>query len=231
MRLKIAAGLLCVALAFASGPDVAVSSYSNSNFALTADPNSPQWKSAPRVFAENDSHGNPVPGHRTEIRSRWTNENLYVLFVCPYQELYVKPNPTVTAETNKLWNWDVAEVFIGYDFQNIQRYKEFEISPQGEWVDLDIDRKQPLPEGGWLWNSGFHSRARIDANAKIWYGEMQIPWSAISPIPPKAGQEFRVNFYRMQGPAPDRKKIVWRPTNADSFHVPEAFGILKLESQ
>jgi len=38
-----------------------------------------------------------------------------------------------------------------------------------------------------------------------------------------------VNFYRMQGPQPDRKKIAWQPTWSESFHVPEAFGILKLE--
>jgi hypothetical protein len=231
MNCKLAAGLLCSALAFAASPPLAVSSYSESNFPLTADPKSPQWKPAPNVFADHDSHGKPVPGHHTEIRSRWTNDNLYVLFVCPYEDLYLKPNPTASAETNKLWNWDVAEIFIGADFQNIQRYKEFEISPQGEWVDLDIDRKQPLPEGGWLWNSGFRSKSRIDRNAKIWYGEMQIPWTSISPTPPKAGQEFRVNFYRMQGPPQDRKKITWQPTNSDSFHVPEAFGVLKLEAE
>ena len=57
---------------------------------------------------------------------------------------------------------------------------------------------------------------------------MQIPWTSISSKPPKAGQEFRVNFYRMQGPLPDRKKITWQATNSDSFHVPEAFGVLKL---
>ena len=180
------------------------------------------------IFAENDSHGKLVPGHRTEIRSRWTKDNLYVLFVCPYQDLYLKPDPTTAVETNHLWNWDVAEIFIGDDLQNIHRYKEFEISPRGEWVDLDVDRKKPLAGGGWLWNSGFRSKTRIDPTAKVWYGEMQIPWIAISSKPPHAGQEFRVNFYRMQGPPPDRKKIAWQPTNSDSFHVPEAFGALKL---
>lgn len=231
MYWKFAVGLLCSVLAFGAGPGVAVSSFSQSDFQLTADPGSGSWKLAPAVFAENDSRGKPVPGHRTEIRSRWTNANLYVLFVCPYQELYLKPNPTTTTETNKLWEWDVAEIFIGDDLQNIQRYKEFEISPQGEWVDLDIDRKHPLPEGGWLWNSAFHSKTRIDRNAKIWYGEMQIPWASISANPTKSGQQFRVNFYRMQGPPPDRRKIAWRATNSDSFHVPESFGILTLEAE
>src|SRR5437764_571135 len=125
MNWKFAVSVLCSVIAFAATPPVAVSSYSASDFPLTADPKSPQWSSAPSVSTETDSHGKPVPGHRTEIRSRWTSTNLYVLFVCPYQELYLKPEPTTATETNKLWNWDVAEIFIGDDFQNIQRYKEF----------------------------------------------------------------------------------------------------------
>ena len=228
-RTLFLSALLAGSLAWAAEPGPARASYASADFPLTADPNSAQWKSAPHIVADGDTFGKPVPGHRTEIRLRWTNLNLYVLYICPYQTLYSKPDPVTAAETNKLWNWDVAELFIGSDLKNIYRYKEFEISPHGEWVDLDIDRKNPLPEGGWLWNSAFQSKARIDEAGKTWYGEMQIPFSAISPKPPKAGQEFRVNFYRMQGPGPDRVKISWQPTKQPGFHVPEAFGILKLE--
>ena len=44
-------------------------------------------------------------------------ENLYLLYVCPYEELYLKPSPVTKVETNELWNWDVAELFIGSRFQ------------------------------------------------------------------------------------------------------------------
>jgi hypothetical protein len=115
-----------------SGPAVATSRYAASDFPLTANPRAPQWKDAPAVFAENGPRGDPVPGHRTEIRSRWTSHNVYFLFVCPYQQLHLKPHPSRTVETNQLWNWDVAEVFVGSDFAHITRYKEFELSPQGE---------------------------------------------------------------------------------------------------
>jgi hypothetical protein len=209
-------------------PDVALSGHADQDFPLTADPQAPQWKDAPAVFAANGPHGEPVPGHRTEIRSRWTEKNLYFLFVCPYEELHLKPNPTRTAETNHLWDWDVAEVFVGTDFQQITRYKEFEVSPQGEWVDLDIDRVNPLPEGGWLWNSGFASKARIDENSKVWYAEMRIPLNSIDHRAPKPGLLMRINFYRCQGRAPKRKFIAWQPTGESNFHVPKAFGLLKL---
>ena len=124
---------------------------------------------------EKDSFGKIVPRYRTEVRTRWTKSNLYFLFVCPYEELHLKPAPNTQKETNELWNWDVAEVFIGSDFANIKRYKEFEISPQGEWVDLDIDLGKPHHEDGWTWNSGFEVKARIDRGTHTWYGAMRIP--------------------------------------------------------
>ncbi len=210
-------------------PGIIISHYSKSDFALTADPNSKDWKGIAGVFAENDARGRPVPGHRTEIRSRWTDRNLYLLYVCPYEELYLNPNPSTTTETNKLWERDVAEAFIGSDFQNIRQYKEFQVSPQGEWVDLDIDRDNPKPEGGWRWNSGFQVKARIDPKTRIWYGEMRIPIEAIDKRPPRDGLEMRINLYRCQGPPPNRKLIAWQPTHQRTFHVPEAFGRLLLK--
>jgi len=193
-----------------------------------ADPASAFWRGAPAIFLTNDSRGNPVPGYRSEVRSRWTQQNLYFLFICPYEQLNLKPDPTTSAETNHLWNWDVAEVFIGSDFHNIHQYREFEISPQGEWVDLDIDLDTPRPEGGWKWNSGFRVAARIDRAAKVWYGVMQIPYSSVDPRPAARGNTLRINFYRAQGPRADRKMLSWQPTGKSTFHVPEAFGTLKL---
>jgi hypothetical protein len=55
------------------------------------------------------------------VRSRWTKNNLYLLFVCKYEELHLKTEPATDRETNALWNWDVAEAFIGSDFANIRR--------------------------------------------------------------------------------------------------------------
>ena len=132
-------------------------------------------------------------------------------------------------ETNYLWNWDVAEVFVGTDFKNIRRYKEFEISPQAEWVDLDIDRdKANFAEAGWKWSSGFEANARIDRKNKTWYGVMRIPLKQIDSRIPANGLEMRVNLYRCQGPPEGRQYIAWQPTRSDSFHEPEAFGRLRL---
>jgi len=227
--LKVALQLILVSALVVGADDKLMNSVrAPKDVALDTDPASTFWRSAQPVLAERDRQGQLIPGRHSEIRSRWTDSNLYFLFICPYEKLYLKPAPKTSAETYQLWDWDVAEVFIGSDFENIRRYKEFELSPQGEWIDLDIDLSSPKHENGWTWNSGFQVIARIDRSANVWYGAMRIPFSAISQRVPAVGTTFRINLFRMQGPPPERRAITWQPSMDESFHVPERFGLLNL---
>jgi hypothetical protein len=243
MTAIVAAALVAVAcfgargrVASDTGVGVAKSVRANADVALATDPVAAFWQGAEPVDVERDVQGAAVAGHRTTIYSRWTPANLYFLFVCAYAKLHLKPEPRADVETNRLWNWDVAEVFIGWDFEHIRKYKEFEMSPQGEWIDLNIDLDHPHHEDGWTWNSGFEVKARIDPAAKIWYGAMRIPFAAIRPdaktggawAAAAAGEKFRVNFFRSQGPADDQRHMAWQPPMTESFHTPEKFGVLEL---
>jgi hypothetical protein len=209
-----------------SHPGTVGSAHASHDVSLNLDPESPFWHDAPPVFFEDDNYGRPVKELKTEVRSRWTDSSLYLFFVCPYQDLNLKPSSQTRAETNRLWSWDVAEAFIGSDFQHIRRYKEFELSPQGEWLDLDIDLDQPHRENGWLWNSGLETAARIDPEKKVWYGAMRIPFAAIDPQSPQAGTRLRINFFRSQGKS--HQLLAWQAPMGESFHAPERFGILEL---
>ena len=194
---------------------------------FSLDPKSAFWKDVPVASFQHDSFGKDTGLKPTDVRVRWSKQFLYVLFVGRYESLYLKPEPVLDKDTVPLWDWDVAELFIGADFDNIQRYKEFEVSPQGEWVDLDIRTDVNLYD--WHWDSGFTPAARIDRNAKTWYAGMKIPWKAIDPVRElKAGIEFRANFYRIEGAKPNRKFLAWQPTKSASYHTPEAFGRLVL---
>lgn len=226
--LFVLCGLFAAISITADESGVAISHRVKSDFKLTADPNSAAWKNVPAFIADKGRRGELIQNHKTEIRSQWTKDNLYILYICPYEELYLKPNPSTTTETDKLWEWDVAEVFIGTDFEDIKHYTEFQVSPQGEWVDLDIDRKPNPPKHDVGWNSGFEVKARIDSVKKVWYGEMRIPMAKIDKREPKEGLEMRINFYRIQGPKPNRVMLNWQPVNSDNYHTPEAFGRLRL---
>jgi Carbohydrate family 9 binding domain-like len=231
IRLFVLIGMLIfiVALPALSAHDgVVESTKAVADVEPSTDPTIAFWQVARPIYADKTPYGQTLPRYRTEIRSRWTEKNLYLLFICPYEKLNLKPSPSTTTETYRLWDWDVAEAFIGSDFRNIRRYREFEISPQGEWVDLDIDLSNPHHEDGWKWNSGFMVAARLDSTSKIWYGVMRIPFSALQSHSPAVGDQFRINLFRAQGPPPHRVAVVWQPTMSSSFHVPEKFGRLRL---
>ena len=227
-RLGSAASILIFTTGLAIAADHMDSKRAPREASADLDPNSDFWRGVPPVFAERDPAGNSVPGFRTEIRSRWTDKNLFFLFICPYQELYLKPEPKTGIETNELWNWDVAEVFISANFRDIKRYKEFEVSPQGEWVDLDIDLHKPHHEVGWTWNSGFEKTARIDSVGHRWYAALRIPFSAIDHRPAKAGNTFRMNLFLSEEPPSNHREVTWQPPMNSTFHTPERFGLLKL---
>jgi cellulose/xylan binding protein with CBM9 domain len=212
----------------AAGNNVLVSVHSKTDQPLTVNPESPFWKKAPKVQWTTDINGTSADANLTEVRSRWTNKNLYLLFICHYQSLYLKPDPNSDLETNHLWQWDVAEAFIGDDFQNIKQYKEFEVSPQAEWVDLDIDLQSPKPYPE-AWNSEFKVTSRIDKGRRVWFAEMCIPFASFDRNRPSRHQELRINLFRCEGALPNRKLLAWQPTRSKTFHKPEYFGVLRLE--
>jgi hypothetical protein len=108
---------------------------------LSTDPSSPAWRNAASTTISKDcSRQLDYPNLRTEVRSFWTDTYLYLLFACPYKELNVFP-PQPGGPHDKLWDRDVVEMFLGDDWTHIRRYREFEIAPTGDWIDLAIDPK------------------------------------------------------------------------------------------
>lgn len=195
---------------------------------LTADAEHPFWLAAPPLRVDRDPMGGYLPELTTIVRSRWTREHLYVLFECTFQTLYLKPTPRRDRKTWRLWDWDAVELFIGDDWRRIERYREFELSPQGEWLDLAIDRTPPNLARNRHWASGFETDANIHWPTGTWHGAMCIPFTAISADHAAAGSAFRANLYRMEGPPEARKLLAWKGTGSENFHVPSAFGTLEL---
>lgn len=210
-------------------PDVIESRFAANELDMTADPARADWQDVSPAVIDRDMWGKPLAGRPTEIRSRWSRTHLYLLYSCPYDALNLKPDPDTSAKTPRLWNWDVAEAFIGSPAEPIARYKEFQVSPQGEWIDLAIDRDNPKEQLGMKWSSGFAVSARIDPDTKTWYGLMRIPFEALDARSPAEGQELRIGLYRIGGTEPSRTYYAWRPTGQATFHVPQAFGTLRLQ--
>ncbi|MBZ5623974.1 MAG: carbohydrate-binding family 9-like protein [Acidobacteriia bacterium] len=197
---------------------------------LNLDPQSPVWKNAKSALMVKDcSRTLDYPDLKTEIRAFWTDTDLYLLFVCPYRSLNLF-QPTQNDQPRRgLWDRDVVEMFLGDDWDNIRHYREFEIAPTADWIDLAIDLDHRGQNRNW--RSGWKTMARIDEQAKIWYAACQIPLKSVSEKEVKPGTRWRANLYRIDGDGPDpqRRFMCWQPTcvvNRDPNHVPENFGTL-----
>jgi len=118
---------------------------------------------------------------------------------------------------------------LGDDWKDIKHYREFEIAPTGDWVDLAIDLNKNSYDA--KWNSGYQKLGWIDEKNHIWYAATRVPLKSVSEQPVKAGTKWRANLYRIDGLGadPQRHFMCWQPTcvvNRDPNHVPEHFGTI-----
>ncbi len=197
---------------------------------LNTDPPSATWKKAKSAWMVKDcSRTLDYPDLKSEVKGFWSDTDLYLLFVCAYRTLNLWLPPQNDQPRRKLWDRDVVEMFFGDDWENIRHYREFEIAPTADWIDLAIDLDHRGKDRGW--RSGWKTTARIDEQAKIWYAACRIPLQSVSEKPVKPGTRWRANLYRIDGDGPDpqRRFMCWQPTcvvNRDPNHVPENFGTL-----
>jgi len=179
------------------------------------------WETARAVTFCSDWLGLHIDTQRkTEVRLLWSPALLFLRFRARYREIYVFPE--TNCRRHELWLRDVAEVFLQPDPSEARRYKEFEVSPNGSWLDLDIapGRTSPL-------SCDLTSRVAVDGADHVWTAELAIPMNCLTrEFDPE--KDWRVNFFRVEGPEPNRFYSAWRPTHTPqpNFHVPEVFGKL-----
>ena len=196
----------------------------SSPIVLDAGHSAKQWERAtPISFCEDWQGKNAAPERMTVVRVLWSAGMLYLRFECRYQQLTVFRDSEPNGRRDHLWDRDVAETFLQPDPSREKFYKEFEVAPNGMWIDLDIGT-------GELVNlqSGLQRSVVVDEKAHRWTAELAIPMKALTAsFDPKA--EWRVNFFRVEGGADPRHYYAWRATNTEqpNFHVPRAFGRMR----
>ncbi len=193
----------------------------------------PEWAlSTPATFCADWQGKNPDPEQQTTVRVLWSPDTLYLRFECRYREISVFADSDANGRRDQLWNRDVAEVFLQPDPSKPQFYKEFEISPNGMWVDLDI-----FPGGRADLKSGLQRSVSLDRDTRgnaggNWSAELAIPMRSLTGhFDPRA--IWRVNFYRVEGRQEPRRYLAWKPTNTEkpNFHVPSAFGRMRFAAR
>lgn len=165
----------------------------------------------------------------TRVCSAWGKDALYFYFECWFEELNVKAELGEGGPVDRLWEQDVAEVFLRP--KGCDDYFEIEVSPLGQWLDLHIIR--PRIDVDFQWRSLLEVDIETDLESKRWRAFLRLPFDSFLRAsslvsPPLPGDAWRLNLCRIAGRAPNREFLSWRPTftREPDFHVPASFGNL-----
>ncbi len=190
----------------------------------------PVWREADWARFDYDMSGRPhYPEAETEAATFWTEGWIYFAYRCRFKGLNIYEGEDASVEKWGLWERDVVEAFINPAPDCVNHYYEFEVAPNNQWLDLEID-KDKTPFNDASWNSGFEHATHIDAARHFWSCEMRIPLASMGVVQIVPGEKWRINLFRADGQGTDaeRRLMAWSTIPAGrTFHVPERFGILE----
>jgi hypothetical protein len=174
--------------------------------------------------------------YATRFRAVWSDEGLYLRFDA------IDPSPwhTMTRRDEHLWDEEVVEIFIDPD-RSARDYYELEVNPANVVCDLRMISPWPDKKGDIDWNlAGLETRVHPlggAGGAPGWTVTAFLPWSGLRALPsaskvaepPKPGDAWRFNVFRIKRPggpkSPEKDAVfaAWSPPSAKSFHDAGAF--------
>ena len=214
------------------------------------------WQAAAwtEPFVDIEGDGRPRPRFRTRVKMLWDADAFYVAAEMEEPDLW----GTLTERDSIIYNDNDFEVFIDPD-GDTQMYYELEVNPLGTVFDLLLPR--PYRDGGppiIAWDvAGL--RLAVNAHGTVnhpgdrdesWTVEMALPWKVLREAapgkrPPRPGEQWRVNFSRVEwqpdakdgrytrrtDPATGRPRPsdnwVWSAQGAIDAHMPERWGYVQ----
>lgn len=220
--------------------------------------NEAAWKNAPWMEDYVDIRGFHRPKALYQTRSRMLWDDKYLYIGAYLEEPYVWA--TLTKHDSVIYMENAFELFIDPDCDN-HNYYEIEINALNTTWDLTMNR--PYRDNGG--NDGtfeflgikhaVHVYGKLNdfkEKDKGWSVEFAIPWKALAvyanrPTPPHEGDQWRVNFMRVEWPitmnAAKSDRIgnlpigkikgvqesfwLWNPIGAVDTHRPEKWGLVQ----
>jgi len=213
----------------------------------------PSWDDAPWTDAFVDIEGDrkPLPRFETRAKMLWDDEYFYV--AAKLKEPHVWG--TLTQHDAVIFQDNDFEVFIDPDGDN-HEYYEIEINALGTEWDLFLGK--PYRDGGPAENSweipGLKKGAAVSGTLNNpndadegWTVELAFPWKVLAefahrPSPPKDGDQWRVNFSRVEWlheivdgkyrkvPKTSEDNWVWSPQGVVDMHRPERWGYVQFST-
>lgn len=211
------------------------------------------WENVPWTedFVDIEGERKPKPQYRTRVKMLW--DDMYFYIAAEMEEPHVWG--TLTKHDSVIFHDNDFEVFIDPDGDN-HNYGEFEINPLNTGWDLRLPK--PYKDGGKAQNSweipGLKKAIAIDGTLndptdtdRKWTVELAFPWKVLSKLanrskPPRDGDQWRVNFSRVQWrhtivketyrkvPNEPEDNWVWSPQGVINMHRPETWGLVQFST-
>ncbi|MAB83385.1 MAG: hypothetical protein CMJ24_08110 [Phycisphaerae bacterium] len=207
----------------------------------------PAWRDAPWTADFQDIEGDsmPTPRFRTRAKMVWDDEMFYVAAWMEEPDVW----GTLQDRDSIIYNDNDFEVFIDPDGDS-HDYYELEVNALNTQFDLMLTR--PYRCGGTYdigWDiDGLLTAVDVDGTLNIpdeqdeaWTMEIAIPWASLAShanraVPPLDGDQWRVNFSRVQWqhilveggyarkPGLREDNWVWSQQGAIDMHRPQYWG-------
>lgn len=216
----------------------------------------PAWDKAEWTdyFEDIEGYLKPAPAWRTRVKMLWDEHYFY--FAAELEEPHVWAK--LTRRDTVIFYDNDFEIFIDPN-SDTHEYFEYEINAFGtEW---DLLLTKPYRDQGSAINGfdlhGMKSAVAVDGTINNpndkdegWTIEVAIPWMALrdcahTALPPQPGQQWRVNFSRVQwrmdienggykktinpdtGKPYPEENWVWSPQGFIDMHAPELWGLVQ----
>jgi hypothetical protein len=213
-----------------------------------------QWNDAPwtALFVDIEGAKKPRPRFKTRARMLWDEQYFYI--AAELEEPHVWG--TLTQHDAVIFNDNDFEVFVDPNGDS-HEYFEFEMNALNTGWDLFLPK--PYKDGGAADNRweipGLRTAVRVEGTLndardtdKGWTIEIAIPWKAFGaaarmPLPPLAGDVWRVNFSRVEWrhelhegkyrrvPGTKEDNWVWSPQGPVNMHLPEHWGYVQFSAK
>jgi hypothetical protein len=220
------------------------------NRKITIDGQLKEWRAAPATdtFVDIEGDRKPRPRFATRVKMLWDAQYFYL--AAEMEEPHVWG--TLTKRDSVIFHDNDFEVFIDPNGDR-NEYYEFEINALNTGWDLFLPK--PYRDGGKAQNSwdikGLKTAVHINGTLNDprdtdigWTVEIAMPWKALAEFahqaaPPNNGDEWRVNFSRVEWQheivAGQYRKVantkednwVWSPQGVIDMHRPEMWGVVR----
>jgi hypothetical protein len=213
----------------------------------------PSWQAVPWTddFVDIEGDLKPRPRFRTRAKMLWDDEYFYVAAELDEPHVWA----TLTQHDSIIFQDNDFEVFIDPNGDN-HEYYEFEMNALNTGWDLLLPR--PYKDGGMALNSweipglktAVHVRGTLNDPRDVdtgWSVEIAFPWKVLGelayrPAPPQDGDQWRVNFSRVEWqhkvvsgkyrrqPNCQEDNWVWSPQGVINMHRPETWGYVQFST-